>query len=54
MANRGYTYFVSDEQLRTFASLSPARRLQWLEEMREATFRMAPPHVIESWRKLRR
>lgn len=53
-SERGFSYWVSDEQLRTFASLPPARRLQWLEEMREATFRMAPPHVIESWRKLRR
>ncbi len=54
MSERGYTYWVSDEQLRVFASLSPSRRLQWLEEMREATFRMAPPHVKERWRKLRR
>jgi hypothetical protein len=54
VSDRGYSYWVSDEQLRTFASLPVARRLQWLEEMREATFRMAPPHVIESWRRLRR
>ena len=51
---RGYTYWVSDEQLRTFARMSPSRRLQWLEEMREVTFRMAPPSTRERWRRLRR
>jgi hypothetical protein len=53
MSDRGYTYTVSDEQLRTFASMSLSRRLQWLEEMREFTFSLAPPHVRERWRKLR-
>jgi len=43
MSDRGYTYTVSDEQLRTFASMSLSRRLQWLEEMREFTYRLAPP-----------
>lgn len=52
--SEGYTYWVSDEQLRTFASLSPARRLQWLEEMREFTYRLAPEKTRESWRRLRR
>ena len=54
MGERGYTYWVSDEQLRTFAALTPARRLQWLEEMREVTFRLAPQHVRDNWAKLRR
>lgn len=54
MGERGYTYWVSDEQLRTFAALTPARRLQWLEEMREVTFQIAPQHVRDSWAKLRR
>ena len=53
MAERGYTYTVSDEQLRTFRALTPSRRLQWLEEMREITYRMATPEVRERWRKLR-
>jgi len=53
MSDRGYTYTVSDEQLRTFARVSLSRRLQWLEEMREFTYRLAPPHVLEHWRKLR-
>ena len=52
MAERGFSYTVSDEQLRTFRSMTPSRRLQWLEEMREFTYRLAPPHVRERWRKL--
>jgi len=53
MADRGYTYTVSDEQLRVFLALSPARRLQWLEETRELMYRLATPEVRASWRKLR-
>jgi hypothetical protein len=51
---RGYTYWVSDEQLRTFAALSPARRLRWLEETRELTYRLATPEVRARWQRLRR
>jgi hypothetical protein len=47
MSDRGYTYTVSDEQLRTFARVSLSRRLQWLEEMREFTYRLAPSQVHE-------
>jgi hypothetical protein len=54
MTARGYVYYVSDEQLRTFASVSPARRLQWLEEMRELTFRLASPEIRARWKLLRR
>jgi hypothetical protein len=53
MAN-GFTYWVSDEQLRTFASLSPERRLRWLEEMRELTFELAPAKTKAAWAILRR
>lgn len=52
--SEGFTYWVSDEQLRTFASLSPERRLRWLEEMRELTFEMAPEKTRASWRRLRK
>jgi hypothetical protein len=51
--DRSYTYTVSEEQLHTFSSMSLSRRLQWLEEMREFTYRLAPPHIRERWRKLR-
>jgi len=50
----GFTYWVSDEQLRTFASLSPERRLQWLEEMREFTSQVASPKARASWERLRK
>ena len=52
--SEGFTYWVSDEQLRTFASLAPARRLQWLEEMRELTFELAPPKTRRNWELLRK
>jgi hypothetical protein len=53
MSEVGFTYWVSDEQLRTFSSLSPARRLQWLEETREAMWKMATPETRAHWRRLR-
>jgi hypothetical protein len=53
MADRGFSYWVSDEQLRTFAATSPERRLAWLEEMRRVTFELAPPHVRAHWAALR-
>jgi hypothetical protein len=50
----GFTYEVSDEQLRAFAARPPAERLRWLEEMREATWKLATPAVRASWARLRR
>ena len=49
----GFDYFVSDEQLFTYAALSVERRLQWVEETRTFTWHAASPEVRESWRKLR-
>jgi hypothetical protein len=51
---RGFTYWVSDEQLRTFSNLSPERRLRWLEEMRELSFELAPAKTKAAWAALRR
>ncbi|UQA62872.1 hypothetical protein [Polyangium aurulentum] len=50
---RGIHYFVGDEQLRVFASLTPAQRLAWLEEMREFTALVAPPEAQRWWRRFR-
>jgi hypothetical protein len=47
-------YYVSDEQLRVFASLSPDRRLAWLDEMRALTAELAPPEAQRWWRRFRR
>ena len=55
MAERdGFYYTVSDEQLATFRSLSPAHRLAWLEETRELTWRLAPEKTRRWWRRLRK
>jgi hypothetical protein len=52
-ARGGYTYFVSDEQLRAFRRLTPEQRLRWLDEMREFSIETAPPRAKEWWRRLR-
>jgi hypothetical protein len=49
----GYSYHVSDEQLRTFRSRSPAERLAWLEETRALLVELAPPRARRWWRRLR-
>jgi hypothetical protein len=49
----GVHYYVSDEQLWTFASLTPDQRLQWLDEMREFTASLAPPEAQRWWRRFR-
>lgn len=49
----GFHYHVSDEQLAVFAARSPEERLAWLEEMREFSVLVAPPHAQASWRRLR-
>lgn len=50
----GYSYWVSDEQLRTFRAQTPERRLAWLEEMRELTYAMATEETRARWQRLRR
>lgn len=50
----GFSYEVTDEQLRAFGARSPAARLQWLEEMRAVTWALASPAVRASWARLRR
>lgn len=50
---RGFHYSVSDEQLRVFSSLTPDQRLNWLEEMREFSFAVAPPEAQMWWRTFR-
>ena len=51
---RGFYYEVSDEQRRVFASLTPERRLQWLEEMRVFTWETATDEAKANWRRLRK
>lgn len=50
----GYVYWVSDEQLATFVSLSPERRLAWVEETRAFLIATMTPEALERMRRLRR
>lgn len=50
----GFTYWVSDEQLRVFSSLTPGQRLRWLEELREWTWKAASEETRQSWARFRR
>ncbi len=50
----GFSYEVSDAQLRAFQTRSPAARLQWLEETRELMWKLASPAARASWARLRR
>jgi len=49
----GFSYHVSDEQLRAFRRLTPDQRLRWLDEMREFSVRTAPARAQRWWRRLR-
>jgi hypothetical protein len=50
----GFHYWVSDEQLATFAASTPSARLAWLEQMREFTYRVATDETKAHWERLRR
>ncbi len=50
---KGFSYYVSDEQLFAFARCSIGKRLEWLEEMREFTIAASTPEVRAGWRHLR-
>jgi hypothetical protein len=41
----GFEYFVSDEQLRAFAALTPLQRLQWLDAARRFTLLAQTPET---------
>ncbi len=53
-ADRGFTYEVSDEQLRVFRAQSPEERLRWLEQTRETLWAMAPEATKQRWARARR
>ena len=50
----GFSYFVTDTQLDAFRSLTPGQRLQWLDEARDFSVRVAPTSAKRSWQRLRR
>lgn len=52
-ATRGYTYWVSDEQIAAYRSLPIDRRVRWLEETARLTWSLASPEVRARWAALR-
>lgn len=49
----GFTYFVSDNQLRSYVALPIRARLQWLEETLAFLYKTAPPEAQRNWHRLR-
>jgi hypothetical protein len=49
----GFTYFVSDEQLRVYATLSVEQRMQWVEDTRQFTWHTASAQTRAAWLRLR-
>ena len=50
----GFSYFVSDEQLRIFQSLSPLQRLKWVDEARRFTLLARTPETALRQERLRK
>ena len=50
----GFSYYVSDEQLASFAKLSPLERLMWVEQARLFTLAGRTPETAERQERLRR
>ncbi len=51
---RGYTYWVSDEQIAAYSALPIDRRVEWVEEHARLTYELASPEVRARWAALRR
>ncbi|MDD5329283.1 MAG: hypothetical protein PHX38_04710 [Sulfuricella sp.] len=50
----GFSYFVSEEQLRAFAQLTDLERLQWVDDARLFTLLGRTPQTAERQERLRR
>lgn len=50
----GFSYEVSDEQIRAYAALPIDRRVRWVEELARTTYALATPVVRARWAALRR
>ena len=53
-SKRGYSYWVSDEQLQAFGKLSLIDRLRWVEAARLFTLATQTPETRERMERLRR
>ena len=51
--NGGFYYWVSDEQMASFARLSDLERLQWLDEARLFTLAARTPETAQRQERLR-
>jgi hypothetical protein len=49
----GFSYFVSDDQLRAFQSLSPLQRLKWVDQARRFTLLARTPETARRQKRLR-
>ena len=49
----GFSYFVSDEQLQVFQSLSHMQRLKWVDEVRRFTLLARTPETAQRQERLR-
>ena len=55
MQNKGgFSYYVSDEQLRAFARLTDLEKLQWVDDARLFTLMARTPETAERQERLRR
>jgi len=50
----GFGYWVSDEDLRAYAKLTPLQRLQWLDETRRFLLLALTPEARQRQERLRR
>ena len=50
----GFGYWVSDEDLKAYAELTPLQRLQWLDEARRFLLLALSPEARERQARLRR
>ena len=50
----GFGYWVSDEDLRAYAALTPLQRLRWLDETRRFLLLALTPEARERQERLRR
>jgi hypothetical protein len=52
--DRGYVYWVDDEQMRAFSGLTHAQRFEWVESTRAFLVMAATPETTERILRLRR
>lgn len=54
MASKGYLHKVSEDEIRRWRAISPAMRLDWLEEINEFVWKFAPQKSKKIMEKFKR